>query len=407
MAALVGYNNNLENFHQYKVGGNDGSEISDNSSSTPSKQEQSERDKLLTEGGWQTPREYYSSLTSSSQSSGSDDAEGEASDIKTNTANDEYFWVEDLKNWARYTLSYEDSHKNIFELNVWNGQDGWVPVIGQAAANSNYIFVLNEPLDKHGIGKLQNEFFRNDVIDPIIQFRGIVQEVKADYNAPIIPNYDTKKSYMQVVTGIRLKKHFKYGINDSDNFKTFAYATNYYFGDMSASWETFGQSNFRSPVIVSCPPVWRLPTGEIILCNRLEWNVDPGHAYYYKMRPGDKAFRKYYNSNYCGSAEVYVKQIMTNDTNAAANWVNQKCKKFFGDGTNKTIEYDWLQEYNRTIDKSEYSRGSGKPGSMLNSELLFEQHNINKENSLKCSFKINRPIVTTTERPAPEYAKKW
>jgi hypothetical protein len=98
---------------------------------------------------------------------------------------------------------------------------------------------------------------------------------------------------------------------------------------------------------------------------------------------------------------------MSSDVIASMNWLNDRCAKFFGNGNNKTIEYDWLQEYNTTVDKSEYSNSSGKPSSMLNSELVFEQHNINKENSLRCGFKINRPVVTTTERNEQEYAKKW
>jgi hypothetical protein len=89
------------------------------------------------------------------------------------------------------------------------------------------------------------------------------------------------------------------------------------------------------------------------------------------------------------------------------NAINGICRQFFGPGTNKTIENDWLNINPITIAKEEYSNASGIKGSMLNSELVFEQHNINKENSLNCSFQINRPIVTTTERPNQDYAKKW
>lgn len=410
MAAIVGYNNS-ENFKQFKFGDIDTTAVSNtDSESSSSEDKKTDKEKLLDEGGWMTPQEYYSNMaTTSSDTQGSADSEGEIM-YGSSSSKVDYFWVEDLKNWARYTVSFEEDCKNIFELNVWNGKNDWIPVIPATAPYiHDHIFIILPRLDTYGIGNLQNKFFETNKVDYIIQYRGITQEILPIQDASLLSKYDNKNAFMQVVNGIRLKKHFKYGINNSAKFQTVAYGTNYYFGDLGAKWENFAQSNFRSSVLIGCPPVWRSPTGEIILCTRLEWNSDPGHSYYYKVRANskDKGFKKYYNAYYCSNRSVYLKQIMKNDTIESANWLNSKCREFFGSGNDKTIEYDWLQEYNRTVDKSEYSSGSEKNVSMLNSELLFEQHNINKENSLKCSFRINRPVITTTERPAPEYVKKW
>lgn len=410
MAAIVGYNNS-ENFKQFKFGNIDTKAVSNtDSESSSSEDKKTDKEKLLDEGGWMTPQEYYSNMaTTSSDTQGSADSEGEIM-YGSSSSKVDYFWVEDLKNWARYTVSFEEDCKNIFELNVWNGKNDWIPVITATAPYiHDHIFIILPRLDIYGIGNLQNKFFETNKLDYIIQNRGITQEILPIQDASLYSKYDSKNTFMQVVNGIRLKKHFKYGINDSAKFQTIAYGTSYYFGDQDAIWEHFAQSNFRSSVLIGCPPVWRSPTGEIILCTRLEWNSDPGHSYYYKVRANskDKGFKKYYNAYYCSNRSVYLKQIMKNDTIESANQLNSKCRYFFGSGNDKTIEYDWLQEYNRTVDKSEYSSGSGKNVSMLNSELLFEQHNINKENSLKCSFRINRPVITTTERPAPEYVKKW
>lgn len=411
MAAIVGYNNNSENFKQFKFGNIDTKAVSNtDSESSSSEDKKTDKEKLLDEGGWMTPQEYYSNMaTTSSDTQGSADSEGEIM-YGSSSSKVDYFWVEDLKNWARYTVSFEEDCKNIFELNVWNGKNDWIPVIPATAPYiHDHIFIILPRLDTYGIGNLQNKFFETNKLDYIIQNRGITQEILPIQDASLYSKYDSKNTFMQVVNGIRLKKHFKYGINDSAKFQTIAYGTSYYFGDQDAIWEHFAQSNFRSSVLIGCPPVWRSPTGEIILCTRLEWNSDPGHSYYYKVRANskDKGFKKYYNAYYCSNCSVYLKQIMKNDTIESANRLNSKCRVFFGSGNDKTIEYDWLQEYNRTVDKSEYSSGSEKNVSMLNSELLFEQHNINKENSLKCSFRINRPVITTTERPAPEYVKKW
>lgn len=410
MAAIVGYNNS-ENFKQFKFGNIDTKAVSNtDSESSSSEDKKTDKEKLLDEGGWMTPQEYYSNMaTTSSDTQGSADSEGEIM-YGSSSSKVDYFWVEDLKNWARYTVLFENDCKNIFELNVWNGKNGWIPVITATAPYiHDHIFIILPRLDIYGIGNLQNKFFETNKLDYIIQNRGITQEILPIQDASLYSKYDSKNTFMQVVNGIRLKKHFKYGINNSAKFQTIAYGTSYYFGDQDAIWENFAQSNFRSSVLIGCPPVWRSPTGEIILCTRLEWNSDPGHSYYYKVRANskDKGFKKYYNAYYCSNRSVYLKQIMKNDTIESANQLNSKCRYFFGSGNDKTIEYDWLQEYNRTVDKSEYSSGSEKNVSMLNSELLFEQHNINKENSLKCSFRINRPVITTTERPAPEYVKKW
>ena len=97
--------------------------------------------------------------------------------------------------------------------------------------------------------------------------------------------------------------------------------------------------------------------------------------------------------------------MMGDDDLKAASWINQQCAAYFGEGNEKTIEKDWLRikytnstsvnaNYNATVE-------------LLDSSKIFEQHNINKENNLKCKFTINRPIVTSEETTSSDYAKKW
>ena len=416
MAAIVGYEYNFakQRIQKYSDVNSTPVKPDESSSSTDSTEEQSEKEKLLAEGGWQTPQEYYANATSSGGNSSSGEGEKQ---YKVVSEKLNYFWIEDLKNWGVYFIgNFENSFCNYFHLCLWNGKDNWIPIIPpgnvEKALYPKNLLTLQLNKDDYGISNLQNKFLENDVIDPVIQHRGLVQAIHSSnsdgtsiYTNPTFYKTDL---YLQVVHAIKLKKQVKYGINDTNNFKTIAYSTNYIDMIKPANVGYFAQSNFRAPVLIGAPPVWRSSTGEVTLCTILQWNVDNGHAYYYKKIKEDKGFRKYYNPDICSSnGTVATNKIMSSDVIASMNWLNDRCAKFFGNGNNKTIEYDWLQEYNTTVDKSEYSNSSGKPSSMLNSELVFEQHNINKENSLRCGFKINRPVVTTTERNEQEYAKKW
>ena len=101
MAAIVGYNNNLENFKQFKFG-NINTDVVDStdSESSSSEDKKTDKEKLLDEGGWITPQEWYSNMSNTTaDTQGSADGEGEIRYV-TNSGKVDYFWVEDLKNWA-------------------------------------------------------------------------------------------------------------------------------------------------------------------------------------------------------------------------------------------------------------------------------------------------------------------
>ena len=97
--------------------------------------------------------------------------------------------------------------------------------------------------------------------------------------------------------------------------------------------------------------------------------------------------------------------MLGEDASAAAKWLNDFCASYFGTGSDKTIERDWLNTRPRTTTVNEYSNTNTI--SFLDTNKTFKQHNINKENSLKCSFTINRPVVTTKEKNSSDYIKKW
>lgn len=433
MALQVGYETLSNNKHK-KLGNKNGSSVIDPGNSQSSEAQQSTRDDLLENEGWLSPQEYYGSISTNVATTAAYsedtpvDAGGRGTTIPT------YFWLEEIKNWATFTMYYgfNESMRNAFYLQVWNGRDDWCFL--NLTEYSRRIIVAPED-DKYNIGGLQNIFL--DDVDLIRQVRGISTSMNTmtvrmrtvsggilhhkdyDFNySALNARYNQSEHYLQVINAIRLKRQTKYGINKKSNFQTLTYGTsNIFTNSSSLNVSDHVQTNFRSALTYGCPAVWRLPTGELALCIRLEWNVDNGKPYYYKKRgyckeykqyPSDYGFKKYFNPNYLNNGSVYADHIIDyQDLAKSENYINERCREFFGNGNDKTIEKDWLNNNPITVSRDEYSSATGVQGSMLDSELIFEQYNINKENSLKCGFKINRPIVTTTERPNQDYAKKW
>ena len=426
MALQVGYNRESEGTNKKWSYKNSEEVTSFSYDVEQSRKQRSDRDKLLENStGWITPQEYYSNTATGDTTLNVSETKQVNAGGAASSPKPVYFWVEDLKNWACYSLawSYTYSRRNVFILKVWNGKDNWARL---RYWNQN-TYVVNDEDDSTGFGNLQNYFL--SFLNTLLQVRGISNAMKTTGSSSIagvtVNSLDPLKAtynfdgswYLQVVNAMRLKRHTYYGINSSRNFQTLTIGNTNVYTNGNANVGHYAQTNFRGAVTIGCPAVWRLPSGEIALCTYMEWNVDNGKAYYYKKRgycsqasnlPADYGFKKYYSKSICTETDNDMWTILDPESQAESeNAINGICRQFFGPGTNKTIENDWLNINPITIAKEEYSNASGIKGSMLNSELVFEQHNINKENSLNCSFQINRPIVTTTERPNQDYAKKW
>ena len=55
----------------------------------------------------------------------------------------------------------------------------------------------------------------------------------------------------------------------------------------------------------------------------------------------------------------------------------------------------------------EIKKQTGKFYGIVLDKSLYLLYNINKENSMKCTFVVNRPVVTTEDIETKDYAKKW
>ena len=376
-------------------------------------------DDIIAKNNFITPAEYYS--TQSTGTHGSTDRTkegyynitGGSNNVKVN-----WFWCEDIKNWCSYIVfsNFAGNGINHFILQVWNGKDGWIAIPN--------LYLAGDPIaktqDKYGIADIQEYFLakaRNGLTsiedgvngfnkNVIVQARGMVQDVNftADNSAVNI----TCKPYNRLhhVVGLRLQKSVKYSINDSNNFQTIRWNSVYSplpEAQMS-KLGNFAQGNFRVPITKGVPPVWRLPTGEVCLASCFQYNSDGGSGYVYLKAGEGELFKKYPLGNTKSQQFLACNKILGNDDYEGASWLNSICANFFGTGNDKTIANDWLHESKINTDISEYSVSYDN---MLDSSKVFEQHNINKENSLKCSFTVNRPVVTTEEITTSDYAKKW
>lgn len=376
-------------------------------------------DDIIAKNNFITPAEYYS--TQSTGTHGSTDRSkegyynitGGSNNVKVN-----WFWCEDIKNWCSYIVfsNFAGNGINHFILQVWNGKDGWISIPN--------LYLAGDPIaktqDKYGIADIQEYFLAKardgltsieDGVNGlnknvIVQARGMAQDVNftADNSAVNI----TCKPYNRLhhVVGLRLQKSIKYSINDSNNFQTIRWNSVYSplpEAQMS-KLGNFAQGNFRVPITKGVPPVWRLPTGEVCLASCFQYNSDGGSGYVYLKAGEGELFKKYPLGNTKSQQFLACNKILGNDDYEGASWLNSICANFFGTGNDKTIANDWLHESKINTDISEYSVSYDN---MLDSSKVFEQHNINKENSLKCSFTVNRPVVTTEEITTSDYAKKW
>ena len=397
-------------------------------------------DDFLSSQSWIPPYEYYASIQETTYVTDKDEYGfliANKDRINSGEANS-YFWLEEIKNWCMFNYYTESDHdyEIKIDLSVWNGKDGWIRV-----PNLQFEKNMNEEIwnDRYNIECMQQPFFdkivgSNNLIE---MYRGWCQDPITDENgewissnptSPSLYYYFNQHDYLQLIKAVRLQKSVNYSINLPGSFQTrrwqsqpFFYVRNKTenFNDIKSfdefkdnPYKRYMQSNFRIGMPTGIPCVWRLPTGEIALCFTFIYRADTGTPYHYEAHPQDgisigkswKYFRKYYNKAEDGYSKIRADKMLGDDFAAATQWLNDVCAAYFGKGLDKTIELDWLREYNLTVDSSSKVTNYDN---MLDSALQFEQQNINKENSLKCSFTVNRPVVTTETVETADYAKKW
>ena len=384
-------------------------------------QETKDIDEKLASNSFITPSEYYNKISDGTHGNADKNKQGYYNDNGTNDNIEiKWFWLEELKNWCTY-LVYTNGNQstNMFTLNAWNGKNGWISIANLTIrydpfSFSQDLFGIHE-YEEDFLTKAKGEYISNYTFDPdnpghhkyvpagtgknlIVQGRGVLQSTHQAWTESMTPHR------LQHITGIRLQKSIKYSINDQNNFQTIRWNTLYTPIDdnklVGQYLGAYAQTNVRFPISTGIPTVWRLPSGDIFLASTFYWNADIGDAYYYSKN-ADGQFRKHWYKS--GNMPSY--KMMGDNDFAAAAWLNSLCANYFGSGNNKTIENDWLREKPPgTNDASDYSIDYTN---MLDSTKSFEQHNINKENSMKCTFTVHRPNVTTEESQTSDYAKKW
>lgn len=379
-----------------------------------------------------TPQEYYSSLDDivtedkTQQGFHRISNSGDTSDRK-------WFWSDDLKNWCSYKVSMNRHEAvNSFQLQVWNGKDGWMDILFSNDQGVNE-FRVNQAQDSYSIRK-----FQHNLIDTLVYGTYDTElwgdkskhkntlEINRGWCAAVFTKYgntlwDTEKIdsdafYNQgpllTVYGFKLQKSTKYTTNMPGTFQTIRWST--IAGNNSSDGKNyskiFGQTNAVWFIPTGSPTLWRLPTGDLFLATILDIKADNGDPYVYMMDKKAGGFKKVYESSFLNEYDKHVSEyrMMGDNDEAAANWINKICASFFGDGNDKTIDNDWLRQDAELITEIQNTeQGQSDQYDMLDTNKIYEQNNINKENSLQCKFVVNRPVVTSEETGVSDYVKQW
>jgi hypothetical protein len=403
------------------------SEVPDSISNPPEQTEDESLDDFIRKNNFIAPYDYYGTKYNNTSivSDGVNNLSKNGSDTEV-----KYFWVEDLKNWATYNVyQAEDTNtgKCCFKTNlrVWNGKDGWV----DAWCYGGWGIILTTGTQFGDTYNIQP--YQSKVIDPrfvVAKYRGVLgnntkedckittltpdRTVETDYYKEDSPDY------MNMITGLRLQKTYRYNINDlvGNSFQTNRFSNLCYKATPYSTKDFYKASNFRCFIPTKVPAVWRMSTGEIFLAVHFNIGADGGKPYHFVKkedglkkglfipsydRLADPAIDAF-NEAIAATSEVYSTVALK--TSEIAEYIVNECIKIFGDGKTKTIENDWLRKYSKTTEsvsvETDYSN-------MLDSSLMFEQTNVNEINNQKCTFKVNRPTVITDTPETIDYVKKW
>ena len=393
---------------------------------------------------WQTPAEFYSKRKNIETT-----GDGYIDISKSDTYDDNrvYFWIEDLHNWCTYECRSMDircaetnerfTARIKIQLRVWNGVDGWIDINNTADENGNISRTmahlrkpLNDIQDRYHISKYQdvfvyklngkgNEYMHNRHRGYTIAGTASLSTIPTILGSDDVllgPLKAENTEPYTVINGFRLQKVTRYSIN-GNNFSTKRPKFNaIHMSDMALNTD-YTTTNARDFIQTGAAPVWRMSTDEIFLGTELILYSDVGMPYEWRYISSD-------NISFMGAiTKIPFKPTVLSPTHQTydeyrkftsryslgiipfefVKFINNKCLESFGDGNAKTMKKDWLREYN-------ISNNTNMPSNynnMLDSNLMFEQVNSNDTNTMKCSFKVNRPTITTNEIESIDYVKKW
>lgn len=370
------------------------------------------------------------------------------------TVPDDYFWVEELKNWCRFVYGYGASHNynphagwwnrntslkryyvhwtsaefpfsgftsqnnkayaedsnlwhrwqgfTYFQLSQWNGVDKFI----------GFAYNNNKDSTKVDIGlqsdELQNRMYKilnsckkhfqrrgNYMSDKqTVQEDGTVWAIEnpKTYDWQYSTNYQPKNdvcsgvnSPVQIVDGLILNKTRNYTILDGDTAQCVRIKEPHYF----TQWNSVEASNkpaLRQGISAGCPAVWRTASGELMLCTTLIWG-----GVMAVIGMCDEEGKHDYGVSAC-------------------DFINKYCRRFFGDGKNKTIADDWIKtDYNINTDEEAEATEVEKIKT-ADTETMTEgssQVELKSDKKIKIKFSLADVNISETTSEEISVATKW
>ena len=316
-------------------------------------------DDIIENPDYMTPMEFYSKVDKNAESSvvGYQEPENITKMIQIQN---NYFWIESLRNWCIYDIS----NGNSIELKIWNGKNEF-----------ESFSKIAEKIEKHdAIGLKKNYFYNIDDIEISNTYEkvnklgidGMGFEMKYAYiickRDNIFSTYNSNT--MQNIHNSLMGKNIKYSNTTS-------------FTDMKDN-----TPNGFAVGTNACPCIWRLSNGKMALSYVFKFE-----SYYAKLKDDGPLMKL---------------NIVKNATDL--NSINSYCKNYFGDGKDKTIK-DWkrFDMYNTAEEVYTNIKDSSE-------DTIYGIRVINNEygtNDMKITFKANRPNVMVEDTDEDDYVLRW
>lgn len=334
---------------------------------------------ITSSGNFITPMDYYGNAGNSITD---DNVLYTDSSEKDNTKY--YWWCESLKNWCFFDFPnvIEDlivrnddydyyTTYNSLSLYTWNGLNGW-----NSFGNDFYNLFVNA--GKNNYEELKRSLKSKYYYDISEFLNDSVVQTKVD------DLYDcTDYRFF----GIKLSLDSKYSFFDSESYQSLRNVYSLATKDF-IDWAP--TPLYNDIYFNGCPSILRCNNGKLILC---------------------ALFTKWHGSISTKSKDIKNYSVFNKDTNGnnAITFYNKICQKYFGDGTDKTIE-DWLHFINLKGFSTSYETPSeitNKNNSSLFSKDI-ELVNINTVNDQAViKFKVLRPTVISDSIDGIGIATRW
>lgn len=325
-------------------------------SSQQEEKEESEDEKY---DGYVTPFEYY-------ELNGNETTENVSNfmDLTTENSGNEkptWFWLNTFQNWGTFKLDRD----NITRFYLWNGKNGFTESLED-------LMNLSADIEKRSLIETDYMYDDSNRFFPLKQV-----------NVPIHISNESYKSFNSYIYFTCVLTYDSKYSSKTNSFQTIRrndlFFTTY---DIEKTTKNYMLENTHQLIEIGCPLVYRNVSHELVLVYK-----------FYFPRNGSGQI----SLNYTSTPGITNKE--------AVKFYNEYLQKFFGDGSEKTIEHDW-KHHTYAGEKVEAEEIKNEEQNMLFNEMEVNTY-INNEDPAKLSFNVNRIQLEMEDSTIPDFSERW